>query len=128
MHLFSLVHLFSRVNLQCMLDFWLRKYNEFIYFPLFFTLKGSVPNIMDISRAIFLHYYWENIQISQKNHALSTFHIPPNTFLGVHYHLRQKFLSVQLPNSVVWKEGIPNFRYRFLTYQTTMKSLFLPFW
>ena len=48
------VHLFSGVYLQCMLDFWLRKCNEFIYFMLFLTLEeGSVPNSMHVSGAIF---------------------------------------------------------------------------
>ena len=47
------VHLFSGVHLQCLLGFWLIKY-EFVYFLLFLILKGSVPKRMLVSRAIFI--------------------------------------------------------------------------
>ena len=47
------VNLFSGVHLKCILDFWLRKYNEFVYFLLFLTLEGSVPNSMHVSGEIF---------------------------------------------------------------------------
>ena len=41
------------------------------------------------------------------NHALSPFNTLPHPFLGVHYHLRQKISSVQLPNSAVWVTPSP---------------------
>ena len=47
------VHLISGVHLQCLLDVWLWKYNQFTYFLLFLTLKDSIPNNMDVSGAIF---------------------------------------------------------------------------
>ena len=45
-------YLISGVHLQCLLDLWLRKYNQFIYFLLFLTLTGSVPNRINVT-AIF---------------------------------------------------------------------------
>ena len=48
----AIVDSFSGVHLQCLVDFWLRKYNEFIYFLLFLTLKGFVPNSMHDSETI----------------------------------------------------------------------------
>ena len=54
---YASVHLFSGVQLQCLLEFWYRKYNEFIHFPLFLTLKGSVPKGIHESVQILLHYY-----------------------------------------------------------------------
>ena len=47
------VHLFSGVHLQCLLDFQLVKYSEFIYVLLFLTLKSFVPNSMHVSGAVF---------------------------------------------------------------------------
>ena len=99
------VHLFSGVHSVFLLDIWLRKYSELIYFIFFLTLKGSVPNSMRISGARILHCYrYDSWKIfgSQVHHTLSSFNTLPHPFLGVHYHLRQKISSLQLPNSAVW--------------------------
>ena len=50
---FASVRLFSCVYLQCLLDFWHRKYNEFFHCLLFLNSKSSVKNSMHVSGAIF---------------------------------------------------------------------------
>ena len=47
------MHLISGVLLQCLLDLWLRKYNQLIYFLFFLALKGVVWNSMHVSGSIF---------------------------------------------------------------------------
>ena len=47
------VHLFLGVHSKCLHDISHRKHNEFVYFLLFLSLKGPVPNKMHVSGAIF---------------------------------------------------------------------------
>ena len=79
------VHLISGVQLQCLLDFWLRKYNQCIYFSIvphrdrFYTYQAACS-----CQQFLCHYYhcdsWKIL--NPMKHAL------PQPFLGVHYHLQ----------------------------------------
>ena len=71
------VHLISGVHWQCLLNFWLRKYSQFIYCLLFFTMKGSVQNSKHISRATFTSLF----KITKKPHPV-TFQHPTTPIYG----------------------------------------------